>query len=262
MPAGPIRIFVGTEEKTKVPFDVLSSSIKKWASVPVKITPMIGPKWTVPKGLHQGTGFSLRRFMIPAACNFEGFAIYLDADQLLFSDIAELWEYANLLTDKRSAGCTYQTDKFSLKNPWPQSSVMIIDCANCGWVPEEIWNLLKGGYLYHDLMHLMFMRGKDTSKPIDDFVLRIPNYWNHLNTYEDTVTRLLHYTKEPEQPWYKPEHSLAGLWETALGKAIANGEVSKADFVAGLKLWHSPKIDKRPKQGLNPYYERYLPKFK
>lgn len=59
MPTGPIRIFVGTEEKTKVPFDVLSSSIKKWASVPVEITPMIGPKWTVPKGYikEQGLAF-------------------------------------------------------------------------------------------------------------------------------------------------------------------------------------------------------------
>jgi hypothetical protein len=55
---------------------------------------------------------------------------------------------------------------------------------------------------------------------------------------------------------------LARFWEAAFSKAIANKEVDKDDFIAGLQLWYGPKIDKRPKQGLNPYYERYLPKFK
>lgn len=253
MPPAPIRIFVGTEEKTKVPFDVLSYSIKRHSSMPVEIVPMIGDKWQVPKGLHQGTGFSLRRFMIPAFCDFEGHAIYMDADQLVFGDVAELWGYAALMLNEKSVACTYQVDKFKPSDPWPQTSVMLFDCGRCGWVPEEIWNLLRAGYDYHKLMHLTFM----AAKPI-----KIPNYWNHLNVFEDNTTRLLHYTKEPEQPWYKPDHSLSKLWELELVKAIADKAVNKKDFEAALALWDGPRIDKRPKQGFHPYYKKYLPNFK
>ena len=127
MAAGPIRIFVGTEVKTKVPMDVLEYSIKRHTTAEIKLTPMIGPDWEVPKGLHQGTGFSLRRFMIPHACNYEGLAIYMDADQLVFGDVKELISYADKLGDK-SVACTYQPDKFS-KKPWPQTSVMVIDLS-------------------------------------------------------------------------------------------------------------------------------------
>jgi lipopolysaccharide biosynthesis glycosyltransferase len=250
MATGPIKIFVGTEIKTKVPLDVLSYSIKRRTSHEVSIVPMIGSGWEVPKGLHQGTGFSLRRFMIPNACNYEGHAIYLDADQLCLGDISELWGYADKLVGKAVA-CTYQPDKFS-KTPWPNTSVMLIDCHNAGWNPAELWDMLRRGYNYPNFMHLTFM---------DSMPLMIPTFWNHLNVHEDATTRILHYTKEPEQPWYKPSHSLASLWERELVQAISAGAVSKKDFEFALDLWHKPKLDKRLTQGLHPHYKKYLGNF-
>ena len=246
-----VKIFVGTEVKTKIALDVLSYSIKSKSSLPVEIVPMIGQDWEVPKNLHQGTGFSLRRFMIPMACGFEGHAIYLDADQLVFGDIAELWGYKGNMGTEHSVACTYQTDKHN-NNPAPQTSVMLIDCHRCEWVPDEIWQLLLKGYNYTKLMHLSFMKSS---------ILKIPTYWNHLNTHEDTVTRLLHYTKEPEQPWYKPNHPLASLWKSELIKAINAGAVLKEDFVSALKLWKAPKLDHRKTQGLHPYYSKFLKEF-
>ena len=38
-----------------------------------------------------GTGFSLLRWDIPRRCNYEGFAIYLDSDQIVLADIYDLW---------------------------------------------------------------------------------------------------------------------------------------------------------------------------
>lgn len=246
-----VKIFVGTEVKTKIALDVLSHSIISRSSLPVEITPMIGKGWEVPKGLHQGTGFSLRRFMIPKACGFEGHAIYLDADQIVLGDIAELWNYKEAMGNAYSVACTHQKDKYDT-SPCAQTSVMVINCATCGWVPEEIWQTLLKGYNYSKLMHLGFM-----SSPS----LRIPNYWNHLNTYEDTVTRLLHYTKEPEQPWYKPNHPLAGLWKKEMLKAIHEGRVLREDYVKALELWKLPRLDKRKTQGLHPYFAKYLKEF-
>lgn len=246
-----VKIFVGTEAKTKIALDVLSYSIKSRSSLPVEITPMIGEGWEVPKNLHQGTGFSLRRFMIPKACGFEGHAIYLDADQIVLGDIAELWSYKEIMSTQYSVACTYQKDKHS-NSPSPQTSVMLIDCNMCEWVPDELWQLLLKGYNYAKLMHLGFMRSS---------ILKIPSYWNHLNVHEDTVTRLLHYTKEPEQPWYKPDHPLSGLWKKELLKAINAGDVTREDFVSALALWKAPKIDHRKTQGLHPYYSKFLREF-
>ena len=101
-------------------------------------------------------------------------------------------------------------------------------------------------------MHLGFMKSP---------ILNIPSYWNHLNVHEDTVTRLLHYTKEPEQPWYKPDHPLSGLWKKELLKAINAGEVSREDFANALDLWKRPKLDHRKTQGLHPYYSKFLKEF-
>lgn len=251
MPAGPIKIFVGTELKTKVPLDVLAHSIRRHTVSDVQIVPMIGGGWEVPAGLHQGTGFSLRRFMIPHACDYKGYAIYMDVDQLVFGDVSELWDYADQMVD-REVACTYQPDKFN-KSPWPQSSVMVIDCLKAEWHPDGLWSMLRQGYNYTDFMHLDFL-----DKP----PLQIPTFWNHLNVYEETTTRLLHYTKEPEQPWYMPSHPLAQLWDRELSSAIAAGAVDKADFEFALDLWHKPRLDKRKTQGLHPYYKSYLNKFK
>jgi len=250
MPSGPIKIFVGTEIKAKIALDVLSHSIKRNTNSDVTIIPMIGPEWEVPKGLYQGTGFSLRRFMIPHFCDYEGHAIYMDADQLVFGDVSELWGYADKLTDEAVA-CTYQPDKSS-KEPCPQSSVMVIDCSKVNWNPVDLWDILRRGHSYSGFMHLDFM----PKKP-----LKIPTFWNSLNVYEDATTRLLHYTREPRQPWYKPGHALAHFWEAELVKAISAGAISKYDFKSALDLWHKPKLDKRLMQGLNPYYEIYLGKF-
>jgi len=62
--------------------------------------------------------------------NWQGRAIYLDADQLVFGDIAELWNKPETVPAPPGCACwcSFQPDKFS-KLPWPQTSVMVIDCA-------------------------------------------------------------------------------------------------------------------------------------
>ena len=244
-----LNFYIGTEEKTKVPEKVLAHSIRRRATCEVSITSMIGEGWNVPSGLHQGTGFSLRRFMIPSKQDYQGIGVYLDADMVVFKDVAELLPYARqLLSADREAACTYQPDKFS-KKPWPQSSMMLINgCACADWQPERLWTMLRKGHDYSKFMHLDWLRQPP---------LELPTHWNGLNTYS-LETRLLHYTKEPEQPWYKPSHSLAYLWEKELKKALADGAVTKADLEEALARWGKPTGDKRISNGLHPHYKKYL----
>lgn len=257
----PIKVYIGVEPKTVIAYKVLEHSIRTRTTRPVEITPMFGTGWEYPiKDIKVGTGFSLRRWMIPAACKWEGHAIYLDSDQIVFGDIGELYDLGVELMAARPGGkaaiaCTFQPDKYS-KEPWAQTSVMVIDCLEAG--TQEYWQFRidevlawlrnnTGNQNYARLMHGEGIRIADP----------LPVEWNHLNTFEAGKTKLLHYTKEPEQPWVRPDHPLAYLWKKELVETLEAGEVTRADMEAALGEWGKKK-DWRPTNGLHPHYRKFL----
>ncbi len=249
---------------------MLEHSIRKTTKADVQIVPMIGPEWEYSTaGLTVGTGFSLRRWMIPEFCNWKGRAIYLDADQLVLSDIADLWTKPDQQPSAdASIWCTYQPDKYN-KTPAPQTSVMVIDCERAqrevGWHIANVLSFLKGATRekYAKFMHCQEL--VPGSNP--EFNLwhwwtaaaptRIEKTWNNLNVYTLGHTKLLHYTKEPEQPWYKPSHPLAYLWKTALKLALADGAVTAEEVKAAVAKF-GVKEDWRPTNGLHPDYLKFV----
>lgn len=103
----PIKIFVGCDPNNcdLEQMMVLDYSIKKHTSAPYEIIwmqlskdpnsfwysdPEKGEGWNTEKWVTPFSGF---RWGIPAYCNYEGRAIYMDADIFVLSDIAKLWEH-------------------------------------------------------------------------------------------------------------------------------------------------------------------------
>tara|TARA_R110002126_G_scaffold291760_1_gene457043 strand:+ start:33016 stop:33648 length:633 start_codon:yes stop_codon:yes gene_type:complete len=80
--------------------------------------------WVKGLGMTWGTPFSLFRFAIPELMNFEGRAIYLDADMLLLDDIAKL----DALHPSPSFG--YRCINAQ------RTDVSVIDCA---WFKDKEW---------------------------------------------------------------------------------------------------------------------------
>lgn len=247
-----IKVFIGTEPKTEIARKVLQHSIQRRTTSIVTFTPMIGAEWEyATEGIQVGTGFSLRRWMIPEACNWQGHAIYLDADQIVFKDIAGLLQMGiDAMRDKTSAAMTYQPDKFNPK-PWPQSSVMVIDCLKAKnhfeWSRRYMFDWLKKHptkQAYAEFMHAKWMQPTPGILPIE---------WNHLNVYNPNTTALLHYTKEPEQPWYKPDHPLAYLWIEEFKHAYRNAIITKAEVKDAVAKFNV-KEDWRNTNGLHPVY--------
>ncbi len=258
-PPETVRIFIGTEAKTKVPEDVLRWSILKNTEHPVEIISMIGDDWKVPDGLHQGTGFSLRRWMIPQACGFEGRAIYMDADQLVFGDVWDLWTQPEQHPKEGAEFlCSFQNDKHYKKEPGMQSSVMVIDCAAAHYwkLDDFIWPLLREKkVMYWQMMHATWLR----SKPV-----QISTAWNHFNRYEEGYTKLLHYTREAHQPWYKPEHAESNRWRECLCQAIRDGAVQREDVQHAINHFGRPPKehrDRRRTYGLHPHYKSVMKEF-
>jgi hypothetical protein len=105
---------------------------------------------------------------------------------------------------------------------------------------------------YVDFMHATWL----VPSPV-----RLPTEWNHLNVHKPGKTKLVHFTKEPEQCWYKPDHPLSPLWQTELEATIKAGYIAKEDFEAALAKW-GHKEDWRGQNGLHPFYKKYLPLFR
>ena len=227
-----IRICIGTEPKMRIPEKVLMYTIRKHTSRPVAFFRMLGPYWDgAPTGV---TGFSFRRWMIPEHFDHKGFAIYLDADQIVLDDIAKLWSFKNSI--KSHVWCAY-------KGKRPLTSVLLINCAMCRtWqnIPERLKNKELSR---REVMHGKWIR----PKPFD-----LGYGWNHVDLYKPGETKLLHYSDLKRQPWFQPDHPLRSMWEEELKGAIENRSVSQDDLRWARGIY-------RKKEGLHPHYQ-YLVK--
>lgn len=255
----PIRIWIGTEAKTNLPCKVLEHSIlknSKWANEILFFKePGISWKTASGKKLGVGTGFSLQRWYIPEKMNYEGFCIYLDADMLVFDDILGLWNYQFALTARNSTiACTYQADKW-FKHA-PATSVMLLDCR---LAPHIWWWSKQEGLEQHlsdDKDRKKYIALMHAQEPYTDIPLEIDINWNRFNKFS-LGTKLLHYTVEPDQPWYKPSHPFKNLWRDAFVSALKEGYITKEEVKTELKRFSAPSNCCRG-EGLHPYWRKFI----
>lgn len=252
-----IRIFIGTEPKTEIARKVLEYSIVKNTVEPdqIQCIPMMGNDWINRAETYLGTGFSLLRWDIPQRCNYEGFAIYLDADIIALGDIAKLWrcdvDYPN---NQCSVWGTYRTHQGLRRF---ESSVMLIDCAKAQTNQPNLE--ASTTYIERD------MSGSRTNYKKIMWAIKhknppqeIPSCFNRLNDPSpESDCVLLHYTIERKQPWYNPEHPFTHLWEQLLIEAIEHEFVTKEEVREALDKFRPPGSNIRP-FGLHPYWKKVL----
>lgn len=238
-----IRIFVGTPASNE---DlecqaVLDYSLRKHASLPLEVTWMMlsrdpssfwfsDPQARPRKGWNTktwATPFSALRWGIPAACNFEGRAIYMDSDQIAMADIADLWNQP------------IPNGKAALMSKVGASCVMLMDCAAMKSVLPPIDKLKTEQGAYRTV------RGG-----IAKSAAAFAGNWNCLDgenykSIYDYDVKVLHYTRIPTQPnhrhararlkaegkphWYPgpdvphPRQEITDLFDKMLAEAIAAG---------------------------------------
>jgi hypothetical protein len=192
-----IRIFIGYDAREAVAFSVLSHSIHTRASRPVAVAPLVlsqlGEIYHRERNPLQSSDFSFSRFLTPYLCGFEGWAVFMDCDQLVLDDIANLWK----LRDERYAVQVVKhhhvpkedvkflgekQSKYEKKN-W--SSVMLMNCAKCTALTPEFVNTASGLEL-HQFKWL----------ESDALIGELPSKWNHLVGYDAprADASLVHYT--------------------------------------------------------------------
>jgi len=90
-----IKVFIGYDPVESVAWHTMAASIYRQSSRPVAIVPInlqnLNSILTRPKDPKQSNEFSFSRFLVPYLCNFEGQGIFFDCDQLLRTDVAEIF---------------------------------------------------------------------------------------------------------------------------------------------------------------------------
>lgn len=240
-----VRIFVGCPANNE---DlecqaVLDYSLRKHASLPLDITWMMlsrdpesfwfsNPQARPRQGWNTSTWatpFSALRWGIPAACNFEGRAIYMDSDMIAMADIAEFWRQ-EIPAGKALLAKGGETII---------SCVMLMDCAAMRAVVPPTAELKGIAGRYRDVRR--GLRGKSAD---------YSGNWNcrdgeDYKTIHHPDVKVLHYTSIPTQPnhrhararlkaegkphWYPgpdkphPRAEVTQIFDTMLAEAIAAG---------------------------------------
>ena len=231
-----IRVFVGTDRSQALAVPVLKHSICRNTSARVEVIPMLDLPVPKPRDPRNGqkTGFSFSRFCIPALAGYQGKAIYMDADMLVFGDILELWNLpmdgAKVLIQKEVKFNELTTSKPGApRHRINQSAVMVLDCARLPWsIDKIVADMDEGLYDYEQLMYGMCI--------LDPAEIRhaVPFEWNSLEHY-DSTTRLLHYTDVYTQPWTFAGNRLGGLWFEEIRRMLEDGSLALANLEAEIE---------------------------
>jgi hypothetical protein len=231
-----IDIFVGADRSQLMAVAVLQHSIERHTTTPVRVCPLIDLDLPEPRDLRQGsrTNFSFARFAIPELKSYRGRAIYLDADMLVFRDIAELWslpfgQATVNIQEELPEHARVQSKAGAPGIRKKQCSVMVIDCEKARWNVAEIVGGLDGRYSYEQLMYELCIL------PEAEIHYGVPFAWNSLE-HHDLETRLIHYTDMNTQPWVCPDNRLGHLWFKEVLLMVETGLLTLGDLEREVEL--------------------------
>jgi hypothetical protein len=237
-----IRVSIGAESMQLVNCRVLVSSILRRTQSDIDFSFSWSPEQgyhplmkTLPK-IKNGTKFALWRWLVPQLYDFSGGAIYLDSDQIVLADIAELWH--SLPVDCGIAAVTDAIGVFgSNKKPEPgavQTSVMVMDCS---WNPlqfaaEKIADVAHGRLSYRNLMQAKWLPRH--------LIHSLPVEWN-LFSCEHPNQKLIHNSHVASQPVRDLTNPTAELWGRELIETIRAGHLSMEELRSEVDQKHVNK---------------------
>jgi lipopolysaccharide biosynthesis glycosyltransferase len=232
-----VRVFVGTDRSQLLAVKVLEHSIQRHTQLDVEVIPMLDLPIRHPQDPRnsQRTGFSFSRFCIPQLAGYRGKALYLDADMLVFQDIASLWnipfDKAKIVIQSDIPADKQTTDKLGAPSTRAkQCSVMLLDCDRLDWDIEKIVDGLdRNEYDYDRLIKELCILNEDEIK------YAIPFKWNSLEYY-DSETCLIHYTDMYTQPWISGENQNGYLWINEVRMMLKDGALTLQELEEEIRL--------------------------
>ena len=203
------NVFVGYDTREDIAYQVCEFSIKRFNSN-VAVTPLVQHELRQKKIYWReidklaSTEFTFTRFLVPHLMNFKGWALFMDCDMLMLSDISELWKLRddNFAVQVCKHDYTPRSEKKFLgqvqtnyeKKNW--SSFMLMNCDKCKSLTPEYVNT-RSGLELHQFKWL----------ESDNLIGEIPLEWNWLvgeYQYKSEVNNI-HFTEGG--PWFEEYES-------------------------------------------------------
>jgi len=218
-----MKVFIGYEPREDIAYQVCKHSIKRRQPA-AEVQPLIQKDlrdtgwYKRPVDKLASTEFTFTRFLVPELAGFKGWAVFMDCDMILTTDIKELFDQAD---DRYAVMCVKHdyTPREGIKMDgqkqtiYPRknwSSVVLWNCAHpsnrkldCDMVNEIE---LNGAY-FHRFSWLK-----------DEEIGELNHTWNYLvGVYDDIEKpKLIHYTEGG--PWFENyrDCEFNELWKTEL----------------------------------------------
>jgi len=224
-----MKVFVGYDPREDIAYQVCKHSIL--AKQPdADVRPLVQKElrdagwYKRPVDKLASTEFTFTRFLVPELANFKGWAVFMDCDMILTTDIKELFDQAD---DKYAVMCVQHdyTPKEGMKmdgqkqTVYPRknwSSVVLFNCAhpsNARLTQDMVNDPELNGAYFHRFSWLK-----------DEEIGKLDHTWNYLvGVYDDIKTpKLIHYTEGG--PWFENYRNceFSGLWKNEL-QEMMNG---------------------------------------
>ena len=186
-----MKVFVGYDTREDIAYQVCKHSIiarSKDADVrPLKQQELRDAGWyTRPIDKLASTEFTFTRFLIPELCNFEGWAVFMDSDMLLTTDIKELFDHAD---DKYAVMCVQHDYKVTETTKMDGQKQTIYPRKN--WSSMVLWNcghpsnkVVTQDFVNNQELNGAYMHRFSWLK--DEEIGSIDHTWNYLvGVYDD-----------------------------------------------------------------------------
>lgn len=197
-----LKIFIGYDSVEAAAYNTLCHSILANAKRPVSITPIVLDQlrhvYKRPRDPKQSNEFSFTRFLVPYLCNYQGYALFMDCDMMLRTDINEIMTKIHSNNAVSVVKHEHNPEeefkylgnkqyKYRRKN-W--SSVMLFNCEKCITLTPNYINEASA----MDLHQFAWTR--------DNMIGELDQEWNHLVGYypPNKNAKIVHYTIGG--PWF------------------------------------------------------------
>lgn len=230
--------------------EVLKDSIVRRASRPVAFF----ESWDSEHGWHwlnekyprlAGTGFSQWRWIVPELLGWQGRAIYLDADQMVLDDVAQLWDALD--DDHDLAAVIGAEGTFHGKKTDPkavETSVMVMNLARCRWDLADLCRKVEERTLADEFpdSHGRERSTRDYSALMQarwlplERIQPLPKEWNHFSLC-DGRTKLCHFSHVATQPYTNFDSPVGHVFRSGLLDLVRDRpafvDVLEAEVVRG-----------------------------
>ena len=191
-----IPIFIGYDPREAIAYHVCANSIVRHSTQPVSLTPLALNNLSGYQEQHTdgSNHFIYSRFLVPHLTNYRGWAIFMDGDMILRTDINELWE----MRDNDKAVMVVKHD-YKTRMPVKYLGAKNEDYPRKNWSSVILWNC---GHEENRRVTPRFVQNSTGAQLHrftwldDELVGELPVEWNWLPDEfgENLNAKLLHYT--------------------------------------------------------------------